>query len=160
MTRTDPADRDEPAGYPGLALTERARDGTIRVVDPADPDGDAWIEASYGEGWARALMAIRQARRSFDGLDHFRDVAEGELEQPAGLDDYNTGYANYAVVVMDADHVDAAVDHAGVIREAGVGLASLDRDQLTVHVEPERHQQELTRSRLELNEAALRNGSP
>lgn len=66
------------------------------------------------------------------------------------------GYADYAVVIMDADHVDDALDHRGRFQTAGVGLASMDRDRIDVHVTPDKLSPPTwSRNRLDLNERTL-----
>lgn len=96
--------------------------------------------------------ALKQARRSPYGRD------PRDLFMRGNRFAWKNGYADYAVVVMDADHIGPALDNADEFRTWGVGLASLDRDDLVVHVDPPKHEpMAWARTRLDLNERTLPN---
>lgn len=121
------------------------------LVQPADVvdvpfHGDQYAFELKPRDWEHALD---QASRAWTGT--FPDFWDDMDREPA-----HGGYADYAVVVMDADHVDPALDHRGRFRDLGVGLASLDRDGVYVHVEPSRQDPpQWSRNRLDLNERTL-----
>lgn len=121
------------------------------LVVPADVvdlpfHGDQWAFELKPRDWEKAL---EQAARAPTG-------AFPEYWERSDTDPTNGGYADFAVVVMDADHVDPAIDNADRFREHGVGLASLDRDGLVVHVEPDRQDPpKWSRQRIDLNERTL-----
>jgi hypothetical protein len=121
------------------------------LVQPADVvdvpfHGDQWAFELKPRDWEHAL---EQASRAWTGT--FPDFWDDRDREPA-----HGGYADFAVVVMDADHAGPALDHADRFEALGVGLASLDRDDVLLHVEPQRKKPpQWSRNRLDLNERTL-----
>lgn len=117
--------------------------------------GDQWAFELKPRDWEKAL---EQAERAVYGVT--MDYHERRMENARDDLDHTPykhgGYADYCVVIMDADHVDEAIEHLDEFEEKGVGLASLDRDDLEVHLAPERQEpRRWSRNRLDLNERTL-----
>lgn len=132
------------------------------LVVPAQPvdvplHGEQWAIELKPRDWEKAL---EQATRATYGRDPER-YWERRRDPEWGEDDdtpvqIHGGYADRCVVVMDADHVDAALEAEDQFRDQRVGLASLDRDGLAVHIEAEKREpHRWSRNRLDLNERTL-----
>lgn len=117
--------------------------------------GDQWAFELKPRDWEKAL---EQAERAVYGVTmdyHERRMANArdDLDHPPYQ---HGGYADFCVVIMDADHIDEALAHLEQFEEKGVGLASLDRDHLEVHLEADRQEpRRWSRNRLDLNERTL-----
>lgn len=121
--------------------------------------GDQYAFELKPRDWEKALL---QAQRSVFGWDMDSLALQWEacrtdvIARNRGYPFRHGGYADFAVVIMDADHVDPAIDARDQFEYYGVGLASLDRESLEVHIEPARQSPcPLSRNRLDLNERTL-----
>jgi len=135
-----------------------------RFGEPADLadvpfHGDQFAIELKQRDWEQALY---QASRSVYGTDpqffedRKDDCRDDVLERNDGYPWRHGGYADFAIVVMDAGYIDAPLEHTDQFRDLGVGLASLDRDDLVFHVDPQRQDPfPFSRNRLDLNERTL-----
>lgn len=121
--------------------------------------GDQYAFELKPRDWEKALF---QAQRSVFGWDMdaqarlWADCRSDVLAQNRGYPFRHGGYADFAVVVLDADHVDAALANVDRFEYYGVGLASLDRESLEIHADPQRQAPcPFSRNRLDLNERTL-----
>ena len=131
--------------------------GEPATVPDVPIHGDQYAFELKPKDWEKAL---RQASRSFHGTyPEFYEERKADADLDRMIDDrpwLHGGYADFAVVIMDADHVDPALEHADQFDDLGVGLASMDRSELVVHIDPERQDPyRWSRNRIDLNERAI-----
>lgn len=116
--------------------------------------GDQWAFELKPRDWEHALEQARRAPYGQDPAIFEADDDDDDVFTPTRR--AHGGYADFAVVIMDAEHAGPAIDHTDEFEKWGVGLASLDRDGLDVYVDPERHDpNQWSRNRLDLNERTL-----
>ncbi|WP_222914491.1 hypothetical protein [Natrinema sp. SYSU A 869] len=67
-------------------------------------------------------------------------------------------YADMRWVVMDADAIEDAIKHEKQCKDSGIGLISLDRDDLEIHVWADNVYPATSTTRQLLNERAIESG--
>lgn len=117
--------------------------------------GDQYAFELKPRDWEKAL---EQAERAVYGtpMDIHEDRVENARDDLPHPVNQHGGYADFCVVIMDADHIGPPLENCDEFERLGVGLASLDRNGLEVHIEAERQEpRRWSRNRLDLNERTL-----